>query len=155
MNSNYWSAIARLRMKRRQALAVAGGMTLGAAILAACGGAEEGLSDKSGLLSPSSDETEKAVPGGTFVTAGASTSGTLDAHYNSQTAPFREIFNIYSSPLKSGKAIGKMPSPSMITGDAFESWEISPDGLQIALKLRPNLKFDQRSPTNGRAMTID
>jgi ABC-type transport system substrate-binding protein len=32
------------------------------------------------------------------------------------------------------------------------SWEISPDGLTYTFKLRPNLKFDPRPPTNGRIM---
>jgi peptide/nickel transport system substrate-binding protein len=159
MDMNYWSAIVQQRVSRRRALAGSTGAGLGALLLAACGGgSSDGGSaskDKSGLLAPASDETAKAVPGGTFVTAGASTSGTLDAHFNNQTAAFREIYNIYSSPLKAGRSIGSMPSPSLITGDAFESWEISPDGLQISLKLRANHKFDARPPTNGRAMTID
>jgi len=157
MSVNYWSNVLAGRLTRRRALAASGSMALGGAILAACGGdgAGKGPADKSGLLAPALDETDRAKPGGTFVTAGASTSGTLDAHFNNQTASFREIFDIYSTPLKWGLSVGKMPSPSSITGDAFESWEISPDGLQITLKLRPNLKFDPRPPTNGRAMTID
>src|SRR6266545_183939 len=157
MSGNYWSTILASRLTRRRALAASGSLAIGGAVLAACGGdgADKGPVDKSGLLTTGLDETDKAKPGGTFVTAGASTSGTLDAHYNNQTASFREIFDIYSSPLKSGRAIGHMPSPSAITGDAFESWEISPDGLQITLKLRPNLKYDPRPPTNSRAMTID
>ena len=155
--SDYWSVTLQQRLTRRRALAASAGMGLGAAIIAACGGGSEtpASSDKSGLLAAATDETEKGVAGGTFVTAGASTGGTLDAHFNNATAVFREIFDIYSSPLKSGRAIGKMPSPSTITGDAFESWEISPEGLQISLKLRPNHKFDPRPPTNGRAMTVE
>src|SRR5205823_11780075 len=33
------------------------------------------------------------------------------------------------------------------------SWETSPDGLTVTYKLRPNLKYDPRPPTNGKAMT--
>ena len=158
MAPHYWTHTLHQRVSRRRALAVSAGLSLGAAIVAACGGGKtesHSSSDKSGLLTPPTDETDKAIRGGTFVTAGASTVGTLDAHLNNSTAVFREMFDIYSSALKSGKAIGKMPSPNAITGDAFESWEISPDGLQISLKLRQNHKFDARPPTNGRVMTIE
>jgi ABC-type transport system substrate-binding protein len=41
----------------------------------------------------------------------------------------------------------------MVTGDAMESWETTPDGLQFTFKLRRNHKFDPRPPTNNRAMT--
>src|SRR3546814_17899402 len=37
-------------------------------------------------------------------------------------------------------------------GDLAESWEISPDKLQITFKLRPGPKWDARPPTNGRAV---
>jgi peptide/nickel transport system substrate-binding protein len=65
------------------------------------------------------------------------------------------MFSIYSTPLKWGKAVGALPTPAAITGDAFESWEISPDSTQIALTLRQDHKFDPRPPTNGRAMTVE
>jgi ABC-type transport system substrate-binding protein len=37
-------------------------------------------------------------------------------------------------------------------GDLAESWEVSPDKLQIVLKVRDGLKWDRRQPTNGRAI---
>lgn len=37
-------------------------------------------------------------------------------------------------------------------GDAAESWEITPDGLTVTFKLRPNMKFDPRPPTEGRTV---
>jgi ABC-type transport system substrate-binding protein len=39
-----------------------------------------------------------------------------------------------------------------VEGDLAESYELSPDKLQVTLKLRQGLKWDQRSPTNGRAI---
>ena len=36
-----------------------------------------------------------------------------------------------------------------------ESWEWSPDRLQVTLKLRPNIKFHPKPPVNGRAMDMD
>jgi ABC-type transport system substrate-binding protein len=35
--------------------------------------------------------------------------------------------------------------------DFAESWEISPDGLQITMKLRANAKWHNKAPVNGRA----
>jgi ABC-type transport system substrate-binding protein len=156
MNQNYWSRTLALRINRRRGLAAAGGFAAGASLLAACGDDDKsGSSDKSGLLSPREDESAKAVAGGTFKTAGAPTGGTIDPHVNNASGTFSECFTIYSTPLKWGRAIGKMPASTSITGDAFESWEIAPDGQQITLKLRPNHKFDSRPPTNGRAMTVE
>jgi ABC-type transport system substrate-binding protein len=37
-----------------------------------------------------------------------------------------------------------------IVGDLAESFEISPDKLQITMKIRPGVKWDARAPTNGR-----
>src|ERR1043166_969416 len=35
-------------------------------------------------------------------------------------------------------------------GDLAESWEWSPDGLQITMKLRPGVKWHNKPPVNGR-----
>jgi peptide/nickel transport system substrate-binding protein len=37
-------------------------------------------------------------------------------------------------------------------GDLAESWEFSPDGLQLTMKLRQGVIWDRRAPTNGRAV---
>jgi ABC-type transport system substrate-binding protein len=42
-----------------------------------------------------------------------------------------------------------------VEGDAATSWEVSGDGLQVTFKLRPNMKFDARPPTSGRALNAD
>jgi ABC-type transport system substrate-binding protein len=56
--------------------------------------------------------------------------------------------------VKHGFAVDRNVGAEAITGDAAESWEISPDATQITLKLRPNLKLDPRPPTNGRNVTV-
>lgn len=163
MNRSYWTALEKRRLSRRRALAVAGGAAAASAILAACGNGDDEESDSegaapedsSGLLNARNDTSPDAVRGGTFVTTGAP-DATLDPHaIGGRVASFGDHFNLYSVPLKWGKAVGAMPAADTIKGDAFESWEVSPDGMQISLTLRQDHKFDPRPPTNGRAMTAE
>jgi peptide/nickel transport system substrate-binding protein len=39
--------------------------------------------------------------------------------------------------------------------DLAESWEVSPDGLTINMKLRPSIKFHNKPPVNGRELDVD
>jgi peptide/nickel transport system substrate-binding protein len=50
---------------------------------------------------------------------------------------------------------GKLkPSEYVLEGDAAEAYEISPDGLLITMKLRPNVKWHNKPPVNGRNMDV-
>jgi ABC-type transport system substrate-binding protein len=49
--------------------------------------------------------------------------------------------------------VNENPVGGAIVPDASESFEVSPDGLTITFKLRQDMKFDPRPPTNGRAVT--
>jgi peptide/nickel transport system substrate-binding protein len=47
--------------------------------------------------------------------------------------------------------LGYMDSPDgVIEGDLFESWELSPDKLQITGKINPKAQFAPVAPVNGR-----
>ena len=158
MDGDYWTRILSARASRRRAIAGAATVSAAAALLAACGGGEsggssKGLLDKSGLLSPREDETNKGVPGGVWPNDYGNNFEGIDPNTNFNAAAFALITPVYSTLVKYGKGIGQLPGPETISGDAAESWEISPDGLQVTYKMRPYHTFDQRPPTNGRAMT--
>ena len=71
---SYWSRTLQQRLPRRRALAAAGGLSLGAAFLAACGGSDSsssGSSDgapKSNLIAKPEDTSKQAKRGGTLKT---------------------------------------------------------------------------------------
>ncbi len=160
MNGTYWSGVLSRRLTRRRSLSASGGLAVSAAILAACGSdKEKGDTDKSSLLSPRVDTSAKAVAGGIWPNVGAdASSGTsLDPYRNAPAGGFTTLAPVYSTLVKFGLGSDGRPPPpaNSITGDAAQSWEVSPDGLQVTYKLRANHKFDARPPTNGRAMTAE
>ncbi|HLF76809.1 MAG TPA: ABC transporter substrate-binding protein [Dehalococcoidia bacterium] len=133
-------------------LASTGGAAAGALILAACGGGDDGKEQPgSSLLTKPVDTSNKAVPGSvwkSFVTADVTT---LDPHANSSGGGFNQMSPSYDNLVRYDRGSGG--NDGQIIGDAAESWEFSPDGLTLTLKLRNNLKFDPRPPTSGRVMT--
>ncbi|HLF78963.1 MAG TPA: ABC transporter substrate-binding protein [Dehalococcoidia bacterium] len=155
MNGNYWARILSERTSRRRAIAGTATIGAAAAFLAACGGdsASDEPVDKSGLLTAREDETNKGVAGGVWANNYGNNFEGIDPNTNFNAAAFALITPVYSTLVKYGKSVGELPGPETISGDAAESWEISPDGLQVTYKMRPNHTYDQRPPTNGRAMT--
>jgi ABC-type transport system substrate-binding protein len=100
------------------------------------------------------DSTREAVGGGTMSDSTPTQITSLDATVNNSTATLQHLMYGYSLLLKGGmNTSNTRPGIDTIAGDAIEKWEITPDLLQITLKVRPNHKFDPRPPTSGRAMT--
>lgn len=153
--SGYWASVLQGRLSRRRGLAASGATVLGAALLAACGGGDSGGGDKtSGLLTTPADTSKQAKPGGTMVTFVNADALTLDPLTNTSSIDIAQMMPVYSPFTKFGYGtFSKMPGVEDISGDVAESWELSPDAMQITLKLRPNQKFDARPPTNGRVAT--
>jgi hypothetical protein len=158
MTANYWKNLSRKYSRRRiLATSVSGGLAAG--LLVACGGSDEddGPQDRSGLLTPREHQTDGAAPGGTWVWSVATTSSIaagIDPHRSASAASFETVAHVYTTLLKYSLGTGeRIESPDTISGAAAQSWETSPDGLQVTLKLRPDERFDARAPTNGRLMT--
>ena len=155
MATNYWSKIMTKRMKRRRLLATIAGTSLAAATLAACGDdSDEGSSGASkGLLSQRTDTTKQAVPGGVWPLTHPEDQLNFDLNTHGDTSSYHYASKTYENLLRYGRGAGNRPPPAgEISGDAADSWELSPDGLQVTFHVRPNHKFDPRPPTSGRAM---
>jgi ABC-type transport system substrate-binding protein len=131
---------------------VAGGAALS---LIGCGGDEGVEGDASGLLGRVQDTTRNAVPGGTWMDHLGTELTHMDMGVETVVTLRRQGGHVYQNLLKAGISATKRPGLEAVEGDAAESWEIAPDAMKITLKLRPNIKWDARPPTNGRPLTSD
>ncbi len=154
--SNYWQQTLSNRLTRRRALAGAGvvGLSATAAALVGCGGggngnqASTGQTD-SGLLTKVTDTSKQALPGGTFASFQDSDIQGFDPNGGSSARAQLVAYNSYLRLLKSKTSFTGSATEEK-EGDLAESWEFSPDGLQVTMKLRQNVIWDRRDPTNGR-----
>jgi ABC-type transport system substrate-binding protein len=123
--------------------------------LAGCGGGDdEGDTggDATGLVSEPVDTTSRATPGGRlqmYITADVTS---FDGIAGNTGVSFTHAVHGHSRLMK--YIPGKYPNApdGSVEADAATSWEFSQEGLQATFKVRPNLKYDPRPPTNNRAM---
>lgn len=81
--------------------------------------------------------------GGTLVIARAADSKGLDPHKQTAFSSFRFFDLVYNTLVGLDKDLKVVPSLA-------ESWTVSPDGMTVTFKLRPNVKFH-----NGETLTSD
>src|SRR5207249_7498745 len=133
---------------------VTGATATAAALLAACGGGKsssDGSTPKkvtSDLIVDPEDTTKVAKFGGISRWYSTTEPNHLDgiAQGQSQLNQFNGF--AYSS-LVANKAGVKQPSPyNEVVPNMAESWEFSPDRLQITFKLRQGVKWHNRPPVN-------
>jgi peptide/nickel transport system substrate-binding protein len=149
---NYWSRFLDQRLARRRALAIAGGTALGGALLAACGGSDDdsdGGGDKSGLVAKPVDSSKQAKRGGTLKVSTNRDVIHLDVAV--AQAPLETAQWHTYSRLTQPKPEYMQEWRGEFGPDLAESWETSPDGLQVTFRLRPDIKFHNKPPVNGRA----
>jgi peptide/nickel transport system substrate-binding protein len=157
----YWSTIASRRVSRRRTLAGAGGVALGAAFLAACGGSDSGGSGagdnkaaSSGVLTTAVETSKQAKRDGIMKDRTYSDVPTLSVATGG-SSPHNAVGPlVYSSMLQTKPGVLK-PSENEIAADLIESWEWAPDGLTITMKMRQGVKWHNKAPVNGRALDID
>lgn len=161
----------RRNLSRRRFLA-GSAAAVGAAAIIACGGGGSRTvtlapadAKKPGALFYERDswrlqeETANAVPGGVYPGYfPADLNGTFDPYLNSNDAV--RIFGnmVYEYLVTKTRWFGIQPgSPEALTVTPVlaQSWEVSQDGLTYTFKMRPNVKFQNLPPVNGRVMDID
>jgi peptide/nickel transport system substrate-binding protein len=146
----------RSRISRRKVLGVAAttGVAVGAAALVGCGGGSSSgnastSSNTNSLITKPKDSTAQAKPGGTYLAY--TTSDVLGFDYigASGNRDRTEGNFAYSRLFKWKPGIGEQ-AKGEVTGDLVDTWELAPDYSQITMKLKQNVKWDQRPPTNSR-----
>ena len=152
MASSYWQSILDKRLSRRRAIVATGATAGAAALLAACGGSEGGGStakDKSGLLSTPADTSKQAKRGGTSKWYFTSENATLDIHVAGAPLNTPRVM-VYSDLFMQRPGYLSDRTFADYDPDLAESWEFSPDRLQITFKLRQGVKWQDKAPVNGR-----
>jgi ABC-type transport system substrate-binding protein len=153
----YWEQTLTRRISRRRALAATGGTAAAAAFLAACGGSDSGggggEGGSAGLLAQPVDTLKEAKRGGLMKDRIHGDVATFDPFTPNNT--LNAIEGMTNSSLVQFKPGYMKPSENEIAPDLAESWETSPDGLTVTLKIRQGVKFHNKPPVNGRALDID
>jgi peptide/nickel transport system substrate-binding protein len=157
MFDNYWSKLTSQRLSRRRALAATGVTATAAALLAACGGGGKssgsGGGDKSSLVAQPVDTLKQAKRTSTLKSRNFADPASLDVTTpNNPITPFYDA--VYNCLVVFQPGYMK-PTENVVAPDLAESWETSPDGLQITLKLRQGVKWHNKPPVNGRPMDMD
>lgn len=170
METNYWHKLLSGRTRRRRFLIATGASAGAAAFLAACGGDDDDTpsttgtsatgstgaatgSAQSGLVKEPVDTFDKAVRGGTMELYVAAEPQTLDPI--TPVAPLNYISGYVYGTLLNEVPGYLEPNKGELTGDLAREWEISPDRLEITIKLRPGVKWHNKAPVNGREVDIE
>jgi ABC-type transport system substrate-binding protein len=156
--TNYWDRVLNQRVARRRAIAVSGGAVVSAALLAACGGGQDsGSKETSGstskgsdLLAKIEDTTKSAKRGGVMKWTQASEPLHFDGQAQGQAQ--LNIYNgmVYESLVRNKPGISEATKWNEVLPNLAESWEVSPDKLQITFKLRQGVKWQNVAPVSGR-----
>jgi peptide/nickel transport system substrate-binding protein len=152
---SYWSKLTQSRLSRRRLVSGGAGLGLSATALAllGCGGGDsDDDKDASGLAVKPVDTTGKAAKGGVYQAAIQADPAVFDV-IGGGAPDVPHPARVYSRIIKYQSYKYPDPVQPVAAPDAAASWETSPDGLQVTYKMRPNLKFDPRPPTNGRLVT--
>lgn len=166
---SYWSSILQSRTSRRRALAWGGTAAagLGALSLVGCGGDDDedaqqpagtngdgGGAQTSDLMPRPVDTTDSAVQGGNVGARISSDRSWYSYDINNNSSGNDGIAGwVYSRFVKAKLGTRDSLPDGSVDGDFAESFEVSPDGLEVTFKVRSGIKFDSRPPTNGREGT--
>jgi len=170
MAGEYWDRFWTTRRSRRKFLGGATAVGAGAAgmALVGCGGDSSSSNSKGGassLATPTpavgatptkaADPFANAKRGGTYQTYDTGDAPSIDPYGNGSFHTKVLAAYIYSRLFKYNAGPGVAVRDLKPVPDAAASAEPSPDGLSWVVKLKPDLKFHNVAPVNGRAVTSD
>jgi peptide/nickel transport system substrate-binding protein len=141
----YWNTALSARISRRRAVAATGAGALGSG-----GSAGEA---KSSLLTTAEDTSKTAKIGGTLKLSMQADIPSFEP--NMAFTVFNEGPGSVHARLTELVPGQLKPTNRDIVGGIAESWEWSPDGLSLTLKLRQGVKFQPVAPVNGRVIDMD
>ena len=146
---SYWSSVFRARQSRRRTLAL-GGAATALAFLASCGGDDAGGQGKnSGFVTQPVDTSKQARRGGVMLSSRDREVDTSDPYFRSRTQPGTAL--TYSRLFRQKPGYLARP-PAEFIGDLADSWEFSGDRRQLTIKLKPNARWHNKAPINGRPL---
>ena len=150
--TNYWTDPRRGYLTRRRLLAAGAASAVGASSLALVGCGDDDDDDNGN--GGSGTTTATGTPQAATPKAGGTLRGltiissNLDPHRTTATIAFGRI---YSKLMRFSTS-----EPGRIEADLAATLpEVAPDGVTITFKLRPEAKWQNKAPVNGRAVTAE
>jgi ABC-type transport system substrate-binding protein len=145
-----WSRLLRSKSGRRRALGFAGGAAIAGTAAVALGLTYrvEGPPSEESLIAPPEDTSRQARPGGTYKGHTNSDIPTFDPHISSPPN-WQAVQFSYSRLVQLKPGYLEQPSGEL-SGDLAESWELSPDRLQLTFRLRRDALIAPVAPVRAR-----
>ena len=121
-----------------------------AAFLAACGGGNDDgpIEDANSLITKPVDVSKTAKRGGVLKHYFGTEPAHLDVSIDQ--ASFTAKNYVYGQLTSDKFGYLQRPNYSDVAPDLAESWEWSPDRLQLTMKLRQGVKWHNKAPVNAR-----
>ncbi len=149
--NTYWNSVLSYRVGRRRAIAGVAAGGAAALFLAACGSSNSKSSSSGGgsaLVAKAVDTIKQAKKGGVYKSSRRNDIDHSDPFFTTQAAP--GTAEVYARLFR--RAPGYLTSqPVDYIGDLADSWEFSPDKLQLTVKLKQG-HWHNLPPVNGRAV---
>jgi ABC-type transport system substrate-binding protein len=154
---SFWKTYAQRQTTRRRALAGIGLATTATALtLAGCGGDKDSGSKGAGrILHKPTDSSGSAKSGGAYKAFLNIDVPSFDPLSSGATTTQGLAMHTYPRMLKFKTSVYPAEPAGEVEGDLAESFELSPDKLQLTMKLRQGLRWDSRAPTSGRVIDAD
>ncbi len=158
--SSYWDSYWKRKISRRRVLAGGTATAAGLAALAVAGCGDDDDDGGNGTgnnntnltpVAPTQDTTEKPVKGGTL-RALTNVGSIFDPHRTNTPAESISLWGAIGNTLVRFST----KNPGSVEGDLASALpEIPADGLTLTFKLRPEAKWQNKAPVNGRQVTAE